>query len=194
MLSFSITGQNSNLEFGVKGGLNYSTYQNGFPLFEFERSLGYFVGGYGNISINDNFKFQTEILFANQGTDYKIDYTGIILPQNPEELTFNENLNGKVEELTIVVPILAQYYFSKKFYIELGPQFGFIINRKEIINGKSIESDNYDSFDFGISPGIGLLLTEKIGISAKYLVGIIERDSEIKSSVLNLGISYKIGQ
>ena len=192
IISFSINSQNSDIEFGVKGGLNYSTYTSGLPVIEFDRALGYYIGGYGNFSINDKFKFQAEILAESHKVDFSINLIDVILPETSGE-SINPNVKGEIKELSISVPLLAQYYFTRKFYLELGPQMGFIIDKEGKIeeSSESENGNNYDKFDFGLSTGAGFKITEKLGISVRYYFGIIERD-DVKSSVVNVGISYKI--
>ncbi len=152
-----------------------------------------------NFEISDDFKIQPELIFAVQGSKFVNENLELIDTEGFSSIVdFESNIN----ESTIIIPIVAQYFVSENFYLEGGPQFGYIINRKEKItkdpfadiSGTPTEpiDFDYDKFDFGLTFGIGYKFSEKISLNTRYFFGLIERNNTIKSSVFNLGLEYKI--
>ena len=161
--------------------------------------FGFYLGGFLNIKITDDLKFQTELIFGLQGSRFL-----------NENIVFEEDIDNihildfefHIHEHTIILPLIVQYSLVEKLYIEGGLQFGYIINRSEKIkkdpfkeltgtNTQPSEID-YDKFDMGITFGMGYQLSDRFGINSRYFFGLIERNNTIKSSVFNLGIEYKL--
>ncbi|MCG2432184.1 porin family protein [Aequorivita xiaoshiensis] len=204
-LTANLFGQNTTTEYGLKTGINYSKYTpniefNGIEVVDFNGKFGFFVGGFVNFDFSDILKLQPELLFALQGTNTSQE---IELRFSPDQEPVVGELKSRVTESTISLPIMLQIYPTEKFYIEIGPQFGYIVNRKEKVTddpftefgspfGVSEDCPNCDKFDLGASLGIGYNFTSLIGISTRYYAGLIERNNTIKSSVINLGINYKL--
>ncbi|MDO5970864.1 porin family protein [Flavivirga aquimarina] len=196
--------QNTDMTLGIKVGANYSSYTpkfiiSGLEDIRYERKIGFYLGGFVNFEISYDFSIQSELIFAIQGSK--------LLNENIELIDINGfisivDFESNINESTIIVPIIAQYFINEDFYLEGGPQFGYIITRKEKIikdpfkeftgtDAESIDFD-YDKFDFGLTFGIGYKLSEKIAVNTRYFLGLIERNNTIKSSVFNLGIEYKL--
>ncbi len=205
LLTTNIFGQNTSTEYGVKAGINYSKYTpnlelDGIEVVDFNRKFGFFVGGFVNFGFSDILKLQPELLFALQGTNTSQE---IELRFSPHQEPVVGELKTRVTESTISLPIMLQIYPTEKFYIEIGPQFGYIVGRKEKVTDDpftelgdpfeiSEDCPNCDKFDLGASLGIGYNFTSQIGINARYYAGLIERNNTIKSSVINLGVNYKL--
>lgn len=190
---------------GFKAGANYSSYTPryiipGIEDVRYDRRFGFYLGSFVNFEISNDFRIQPELIFAVQGSKFVNENIEIFDSDdfNSTFVDFESNIN----ESTIIIPIVAQYIISENFYLEGGPQFGYIINRKEKITKNTFDDVSgtptepidfdYDKFDFGLTFGIGYELTEKISANARYFFGLIERNNTIKSSVFNLGIEYKI--
>lgn len=204
LTTFNIKGQNSSAEFGIKAGANYAKFTpdliiNGIDFIDYKRKLGFYVGGFVNIAIADDIKIQPELIFAIQGTSVLIEDIEII---DSDGATTFSDYKSNINESTICIPVVLQYSVNDKFYLEGGTQIGYIISRKEVIKKDPLEQFeginiqnpefNYDKFDFGFTVGIGYKLSQDITINSRYFLALIERDNNIKSSVFNLGIEYKI--
>ena len=191
---------NAQIEYGIKAGPNLSKYIGDLLLDdEYNYRFGFYVGGFTNFNINEKFKIQAELLFAQQGTNLVTKDVEIIESQDKSPI-FGD-FKTKIVESTLLIPVLAQFYVNENIYLEAGPQFGYIVNRDEEITesptGDPIfnnEADfDYDKFDFGFSIGSGYELNDKVTINLRYYFGLIERDfSEYKSSVFNLGVEYRL--
>ena len=188
----------SQTEFGVKSGLNFSKYSKSVFGAEYQYRIGFYAGGFFNYKINDKFKLQTELLFAQQGSNLVIK--DVVIREFPDQVPVRGDFKSKIIESTIAIPILAQYYVADKIYVEAGPQFGFIIKREEEITESPIDDPSfnnvsefdYDSFSLGFSIGSGYELNEKLTFNFRYYFGLLERDLDVKLSVFNLGIEYRL--
>jgi len=205
VVNISVNAQSSKMKFGIKTGINSSKYTpemylGNSRLADYQGKIGFYVGGFTNIMISEKLKIQPELLYVNQGTKMII-----------EDITLNDsNLNTiatgdieyKINESVISLPITLQYFITNKFNFEGGIQLGYIINRKEEITKNPFEQflgDNsinnnvdYDKFDLGFNLGLGYNLLENVRINTRYFLGLIERDNSIKPSVFSLGIEYEI--
>ncbi|MCY2687623.1 porin family protein [Salinimicrobium sp. TH3] len=206
-LIFSISihsyAQNSALEFGIIAGGNYSKFTpnfevNGREYGDYQRKSGFYLGGFLNKRISEKFYFHPELHFALRRTDFLIK--GV-------EITGHEvgsivlDFETNITESVIAVPLIMRYYFTGSYYVDAGPQAGFIIDRDEKLENDPIEQPgnqevitdyDYDNFDLGLNLGTGYNLTEDLIINGRYFFGIVERDNSIKSSVFSLGLEYKL--
>ncbi|UTN04438.1 outer membrane beta-barrel protein [Flavobacterium bizetiae] len=170
--------------FGVKGGLNISNFT-GYQ--EDVKSLaGFHIGGFAEIKISKKFAIQPEFLFSTQGTTIE-GYDG------------DSNTNVKLNYLNI--PVLAKYYITDAFFVEAGPQIGFLLSAKN--SGVDI-GDLYKSTDYGLNLGLGYNFTENISGNVRYTIGLtdindVSDDSQypdlynasFKNSNFALSLAYK---
>lgn len=197
--------QNTDITFGIKAGANYSSYTprllvSGIEDVRYEGKIGFYLGGFVNFEISNNFRIQPELIFALQGSKFLNENIEVFDPNGfiSTLVDFESNIN----ESTIIIPIIAQYFINENFYLEGGPQLGYIINREEKIIKDPIKEFtgidtepmdfDYDKFDFGLTFGIGYKFSEKIRVNTRYFFGLLERNNNIKSSVFNLGIEYRL--
>ena len=75
----------------------------------------------------------------------------------------------------ISVPVMFQYKATPEFFLEAGPQFGFLINAKAKEGSHSLDiKDETNGFDFGFGLGAGYWFTDKIGANARYVAGFTD--------------------
>lgn len=186
-------------EYGLKTGLNVSKFSGTLIGAEYKQKIGFYAGGYANFGISEKFKVQPEILFALQGSNFVIE--NMEIRDDPNDIPKVGDFKTKTTETTISIPIVAQYFVADGFYLEAGPQIGLILNRKEVIIESPTDDPNFngpadfnnDTFDLGLAVGAGYELSDKLTLNFRYFFGLIERDLfNVKSSVLNLGIEYKL--
>tara|TARA_B110000238_G_C15905764_1_gene344016 strand:- start:16 stop:666 length:651 start_codon:yes stop_codon:yes gene_type:complete len=205
LVSISINAQTSKMKFGIKSGINMSKYTpelyvGNSRLADYQGKLGFYIGGYTNIEISEKFKIQPEILFSSQGT--KRVFEDISLTDSNGILIGTGDIEEKISESVISIPITLQYFINNKFNLEGGIQLGYIINRKQettknpfdefLGNNSQNNNTNYDKFDLGFNVGLGYEIFENMRINTRYFLGLIERDNSIKPSVFSLGIEYEI--
>ncbi len=159
------------LDFGLKVGVNFATLSD---VSEAETKTGFVVGAFAGAKLGDKFGIQGDLLYSQQGADFKL---------------------GDVDLSYVNVPVVAKYFVTDKFNIQLGPQFGFKID-------DNIKSDilEAESFDLTGVAGIGLHLPFGIRADARYNFGLTDilksNDSDVKvtepgkNSVITIAVGY----
>jgi len=184
-------------QYGLKAGANYSNHTGDTFIFEYDAKVGFYAGGFVNIPINQNFKIQPELLFSLQGTKYT---SGLEMNSSQGD-PISGDFVSRVNEFTLVLPVMAQYYITNSFYMEAGPQLDFIIDRTDEVietpindnNFNNVNVSNYDKFELGLAAGLGYDLTKNLILNVRYFHGVTARDfREVRSSVFYLGLNYKL--
>lgn len=182
-------------EFGIKGGLNIANQSfsgDGSP--SPSSIIGFHIGGFVDIKIDEKFSFHPELLYSTQGSkfDFVVDEgEGIFYTENTFLLSY------------INIPVMFKYYATEKFNLEAGPQIGFLVDSKlktEVL-GQSITQDAKDLFesvDFGLNLGAGYDFTKSFSAGVRYnfgLTNVMETESgdnsEVKNNVLSISVGYK---
>ena len=182
------------VKYGAKVGLNLSNVTGDIE--DTKNKTGLLIGGYAEIKVTDKFSVQPEISYSAQGTKAEDSYSDMY-----GSITID--LTQKLNYLN--VPVMAKYYVDKKFYVEAGPQIGFLLSAEQkavakgIYYGETInETEKVDnksslnSTDFGINIGLGFNFTDKIGANLRYTSGLSDIDKEDSNSEIynsNIGIS-----
>lgn len=180
-------------QFGIKGGVNMSSVSKDGDFRDSKSKIGYYAGVFMNAPIAENFSIQPEVFYNNLGSKFTVAGT---------EHTLNLDY--------VTIPVMFQYNATPEFYLEAGPQVGFLVNSK-IKSSKQIaenvlnafnSKDNYNSFDFGMGVGAGFNFTQNIGLNARYVAGftdlskdgratIANKDGKNKNNVLQVGLHFK---
>ncbi|WP_205508280.1 porin family protein [Longitalea arenae] len=137
---------------GIKGGLNISDVSgmNGD-----NRLSGHF-GFLINSKFNARWAIQPEILYSGQGQQYMV---------GNEEYTLALSY--------IQVPVMIQFYPVRHFYVEFGPQLGFMLSANAKNDGDKVEVDEYyKKVEAGISFGAGFQVTNMLGFFGRYNAGL----------------------
>lgn len=168
-------------DFGIKGGLNYSTVTKG----DFDEGpdprTSFHIGFFGEIPLIDNvFSIQPEFIYSRQGFENNFTFLG-----NNYKTTY------KIDYINM--PILAKIYLGKTLSIEAGPQFGLKINENIETNNSSAESNDVKAFDTALAAGVSLNF-EGMFISGRYTYSLNEvvENSNAKNSVFQIGIGFKL--
>jgi opacity protein-like surface antigen len=186
-------------KFGLKGGLNLATLNGDVE--DAKSLLGVHFGAFVEFKISDKFSFQPELLYSMQGakSEYSEDFEGDFYS---EKLTLNLGY--------LNIPLMAKYFASEKFYVEAGPQIGFLLSAKadgsytesfggetftETVNGENVKED-FQSLDFGLNFGLGYEFTGNLFLGARYNLGLsnVFKDSdEFKATngVFQISVGYK---
>jgi hypothetical protein len=190
------------ISFGAKAGVNFATIT-GDDLGDVEGKTSFHVGVLAEIPISDVFSIQPELLYSRQGA--KESYT-----ESFSGMTFSEDLDIKLDYL--LLPVMAKYYVTDGFSIEVGPQIGFLLNAEidyefsESGDGMSFnESGTLDikdavkSVDFGLNFGLGYKLDNGLNFNVRYNLGLtdgnddpefFDSDGAFKNSVFQIGVGY----
>lgn len=192
-------GARADTGFGVKAGLNVSS-MSGDTWTDKKAKPGFYAGVFYKAPIAEGFSVQPELIYTQYGTRSK--FTSNLLNNTTE---YNLNLGY------IAVPVMFQYNFVDEFFIEAGPEFGFMVNANSkvknsndnIPNGERVElkTDDFNKFNFGIGIGLGYYFIPELGISARYVAGLNNpldqdndkwgSDAKSKNGTFQVGLNYR---
>ena len=169
--------------FGIKGGLNFSTFSgDGFSDFDEDSKArtAYHLGLLAEVPVSDRFSIQPEILYSAQGYD-------IVELENSEDIEFQLDY--------VTVPVLAKFYVLNGFSLEAGPQFGFLVkNEIDSEDGSiTLDDENYNNFDLSLGLGASVKLN-KFFIYGRYNAGMTDIyenngfEIDAKNSVIQAGV------
>ena len=167
---------------GVKGGVNMGKMTG--KSFKDEFTIGYQVGGFATIPFGDKFAIQPEVMFNQTNLDTSSNFSDIY--------DFNHISQVKLNSLTI--PIMLNYNMNKYLTLQVGPQFGVVINQDKNIleNGK----DAFKSGDFALAGGLQLNLS-KFRVYGRYVGGLTNLDNvgnndSWKASAIQFGVGIAL--
>jgi hypothetical protein len=178
----AIAGANAQVKFGVRAGLNhtdqavkeYDIKQETVP------RISFYVGGLAEYAFNDVVLMDAGLTYSNQGYKTKIG-------------------DGKVIDHTLNLPIWFKYDFEG-FRPKAGLYAGYILSQQLKGNGnsKTVDSDSYNHFDYGIGLGAEYNLPNNgLFFEASYNWGLanLKKNGDAKNyennRVIQVGIGYK---
>jgi len=180
--ALAIAGANAQVKFGVRAGLNhtdqaakeYDIKQETVP------RISFYVGGLAEYAFNDVVLMDAGLTYSNQGYKTKIG-------------------DGKVIDHTLNLPIWFKYDFAG-FRPKAGIYAGYILSQQLKGNGNSrtVDSDSYNHFDYGIGLGAEYNLPNNgLFFEASYNSGLanLKKNGDAKNyennRVIQVGIGYK---
>lgn len=170
-------------QFGAKAGMNVSTISDeGFD--DTKSKVGYYAGVFMNVPVSESFSIQPEVLYNNLGS--KVSGT-----------TYSSTLNLDY----VAVPVMFQYKATPQFYLEAGPEFGFLVNAKhKLDNGSSstvteLDKEDFNSFNMGVGLGLGFDISKNVGLNARYVAGFsdITKESGPSTDAKNKNNAFQVG-
>ena len=197
------------LEFGLEGGINWTTIS-GMETNTYARKWN--LGFYFDIKMKDQWSFYTGVLVkSNMGVDKLTNndlkfleatiYKDFDDPNQRAEGDYSQKMNY------FLVPALAKYKFKNNIYAEVGPQFGLMYKawvefesdlegREAII--KENNKDKINRIDAGIMGGLGYKFQKGPGwtLGAKYYYGLVDVYKDrpgTKNSSIFLKLNIPIG-
>lgn len=186
--------------FGVKGGMNVSSLSNDAGLSDSKSKIGFNAGVFMNAPIAENFSIQPEVLYNNLGSK---------VTQNVELGGNTYTAESALHLDYISVPVMFQYNATPEFYLEAGPEFGFMISAKNKFKSSTngdvnesqithLDTDNFNTFNFGVGLGAGYWITPRLGINARYVAGFTDVAKDrpsgsdaVKNNNFQVGLAYK---
>lgn len=170
LLVTSVTSFAQDVEFGVKGGLNFSSInvdpQEDLP--NPDGRIGFHLGGVANFGLSEKLDVQAELLLNTLGAKF-------------EEADEIERV--KLTYLSFLGAL--KYNIDDSFSIVLGPQINFLTGGEfeeedKIENSKeSLDANNfYKGTDFSLALGVGYKVDENIELSARYNIGLTDNNDD----------------
>lgn len=173
--------------FGLKAGVNISSISDdGYE--DSKSKAGFYGGVFMNAPLSEQFSIQPEVLYSQMGAKTVATSTGTIAGTTT---TMRNSASLNLDYIT--VPVMFQFHATPNFYLEAGPEFGFLVGAKgkgdmttttTTAGGASSTSsesyssrdlkDYYSGFNMGAGLGLGFNFTENFGINARYVAGFTD--------------------
>jgi len=182
VLALGTAAQAQEVNFGIKGGVNFATVGTDSDDEGFGSKTAFHVGGIAEIKFSETFALQPEVVYSQQG------YT-----RNGDESEWEMNY--------INIPVMFKYFPVEGFSLEAGPQVGFFVGG-ESADGDDM-GDRLKSVDFGVNGGLGYELPVGVFFQARYYIGLsdvmdvpdevedVVGESSMNNYVLSLSVGYK---
>ncbi|WP_440134900.1 porin family protein [Chitinophaga sancti] len=172
----AISAKAQTLTFGVKAGLNVAKLTN---IDDSHTRASIYGGGFANFALSDMFAVQPELMYSGQGYYYRDAY--------------NNKYTTKLGYITI--PVMFQVHLVEEFYLEAGPQVGFLAAAKAKAGKVTVDvKDQMTTADFGLGFGLGYQFPMGVGVSARYMFGLTDVYKNAtdghKNSVASVGLTY----
>lgn len=172
-IATSATIQAQLLQIGVKAGVNFASQTgDAFPEQNFDKEgiTSYHAGLVAEIKLLDKFSVQPELLYSTQGATYKN-----AIDEYKNELGY------------ISIPVMAKFYLTDSFSLEVGPQASFLVSEKNDFDVKDAET-----FEFGLNAGLGFKITKNFFVQGRYGLGLTEasKNADVKNSTVQLSAGF----
>ena len=180
VLSTTFAAAQEYVYFGIKGGVNFSTFSgDGFSDFNDESArTAYHLGLLAEVPVSDRFSVQPEVLYSAQGFDI---------------IRREDNADIKHQLDYVNIPVLAKFYLTDGFSLEAGPQLGFIVN-DQIGDGDN-DVNFYDDGRNDLDVSLGLGASYKFNnffLYGRYNAGLTDiydrQGADAKNSVVQAGV------
>ncbi|OJX32592.1 MAG: opacity protein [Chryseobacterium sp. 36-9] len=177
--AIAVFGLSNAQTFGLKAGGNVSSVSNSD---DSKAKFGFYAGAFVNVPLAESFNIQPEVLYSGKGV------------KSDDGSNINLNLDY------ISIPVMFQYKATPQFYLEAGPEFGFLISAKAKANGNSGDVKSlFNGFDFGLGLGAGYDFTSNFGANIRYVAGVTDiiknnNGDASRNGVFQFGVTYKFGK
>ena len=191
IIFISFTQSFAQVNFGVKGGLNFSNVKN-IGTDDYLTKTSFHLGLFSELPLSKSFIVNPELLYSVKGYAF---------PATPYTDA------GSMSYNYISIPVLLGYKVSKKFMIKVGPEFNFLTDAvAKFGNEKTNVSNHFNKFDMAVDLGVAYALKHGLGIEARYSYGfddlfngvqtdvngnIIQSGSMGSNRVFQLGLFYR---
>ena len=180
LISYSTEAQ---VAFGIKGGLNLTTLDVKDPELSYDSRTGYHAGlflrtRFGNVGL------QPELLLFTQRGELESSLVGTA----QESFTY------------LSVPLMLKFYPVGGLNIQLGPQFGFLLDgerKYDTVLGSGSEdiTEYYKNSDISVSLGGGYDFGFGLGLDVRYNIGVKDINNaadgeEARSKIFLLSLGW----
>lgn len=179
-LALSSVASAQGFHVGIKGGTNLLKIDD--KSFKDEFKFGYNLGAFTEIYFNKKVGIQPELLWSQ--SSYRT-------ANNIEQVIPGTKADVNVKLNYLQIPLLLSYRPIKLLSLQVGPQFGILINQDQSIlqNGK----DAFKKGDFSMLAGAQLNLGP-LKAGARYVVGLTDiNDISTQNKWKNQGAQLYVG-
>lgn len=175
---------------GVKAGMNLATITKADDA---KMKPSIYAGVFAEFMlVDDLLSIQPEVVYSRQGLKFKDITVGY---ENGN--TSKGDLYGRLNYLNI--PIMFKLYLIDGLSLDLGPQFGFLLNAKDRVKvdgGTNFTEDGegQKNFDVSFDMGLSYRFIPQMDVTARYNLGLTKvydvDGSKNKNSVIQIGLGY----
>lgn len=173
--------------FGVKAGLNMANINNGQTSINFSPGMkaDFHVGALVNLHFG----------YRNEGSPVGTGYFGL----QPELWYSRQGFLASAKSFNfdyISLPIMAKVYITRRFNVEAGPYFGYMLNESPnstVIDGAQITiSDLKSGLDAGAAVGVGYEFKMGLTVGARYNYGMSDMANNLlwKNNVIAISVGW----
>ncbi|UKM65895.2 PorT family protein [Flavobacteriaceae bacterium GSB9] len=171
-----ITAQAQSIDFGAKSGMNVATFYGNRSDSNIDRNslIGFHAGVLAEVKLSENFALQPELLYSRAGAEeenlvtFQLDYVSL--------------------------PVMAKFYIVDGFSLDVGPQFGLLINDTAKFQMDDVPDYDTDAntFDLALNAGLGVNFTKSWFAQARYSYGItaVGENPDVNNGVFQLSLGY----
>jgi len=142
---------------GLKAGASLTSLT-GADAKNADNLFGFHAGVFANIGLTPLFAFQPELIYSQKG--YKLS-----------------TINDYSQRFHYIDVPLAFHVNTGGLFFEAGPQVGFLVSAKAKSGSAStVNTDSYNSVDFGYLFGLGYQLKHGLGVGLRYNGGFTNID------------------
>lgn len=158
------------IDLGIKAGANFAKISD---VSDLSSKTGFQAGVFAGVKFTEKVAIQADLLYSQQGAEF--DY-------------------GKFDLNYVNVPIVLKYYLVQGLNVQVGPQFGFILDDEiyeESIGGVRFE-ENAEKSDVSGIVGAGYDFPFGVRVDARYNFGFTDvlENNDGKNNVFSIALGY----
>ncbi|HVB03510.1 MAG TPA: porin family protein [Chitinophagaceae bacterium] len=185
ILPFSTAFAQGGFRLGLEGGSNLNKISG--ESFNQEFNFNYYLGAFVNLGITKGFGIQPEVIFSQSSATTTSKFNTIYTQSGGAQRRASLNY--------ISIPILASFALSRRIYLQVGPQYGILINQ-----GKNLVSNGEQAFksgDFSMLGGIWIRLPFHLNVMGRYGIGLqdinnLGQQDKWKNQTITLGVGLTL--
>ncbi|HYJ37201.1 MAG TPA: outer membrane beta-barrel protein [Chitinophagaceae bacterium] len=176
-LAIALIGLNSNAQWGIKAGVNFSNFT-GDDAGDTKTLVPVYFGFFYNAKISQRFSIEPQLMYTGHGA--KDDQTDLRLKLNYLSLTG-----------------LGRFNLPSGLFFGTGPEFGLLLSARlkddnNVVNVK----DSYEDIAIAWAFAVGYDMKNGFGIYGRYNLGLTtvtdDPDGDLKNSVFQLGFRFML--
>ncbi len=180
VLSMNISSYAQDMFYGAKVGVNVSHFiykgDNSFYADQSRMKVASHLGGFVEYFFDDYYAIRPELLFNVKGATFRYE---------------DENDSRSRYVLKYLsLPVMMEYYATKRLSIALGPEFSYLLEAKDIMTHPLVQSNNgdetgsvniydyYKPYDLSAVAGVGYVFDNGIYLDLRYEFGVLNAFNE----------------
>ena len=177
------------ISMGLKGGVNLaSLHTNNDDNNDIKTITSFHAGAFVNFPLANQFHFQPEFVFSRQGC-------------KSETQIGETRLEDELNLTYLQLPLMFQWQTPSGFFVEAGPQAGYLIKATYKADGETLDlldQDVMNKFDFSVNGGAGYTSKAGLGAYIRYMYGLSNIwnndngfDEKATNRVFSFGVQYR---